>query len=457
MTHYPAPSPHGEDLKNDLESPDISLDSASSIDIVVAVGGTEAMSSAPQQEMDIPHLASGVTTDCAGPTEVKIEQAMSANVSLPDTLSSYTRTSSISSAAPFGHVLPPYDSEPPSCATQSGPSRIEMDSPDNGDWHMTTRDGDTGTAVGPSALIMPRRNHGMQQQTVTEIPGQMTGRATGRPNTEQQYQMPSEMMPLGHWVESQGHLEKYTLYSQTPLDQVDHAFLPNAKNVPRAWDNTSPHLCSNVWAVQGHLAPQSLQQAAEQAVECSHFSPDGGQGLSPRTLPSPSLHGSELAQLESAYGRRNKRSQKQYQQSVTSYPGTSGSKAEVTIQPYGTSPAMEGRENLNPAQTSGHGDPSEPSTHSPRISELDGLLRSPSNIGSKTPPEKEVTEPYAQIIFRAFMEHPRHAMSLQDLYQWFRENSNKAKGPGKGWQNSIRHNLSMNGVSSCLDIQGKPR
>ncbi|KAL7620748.1 hypothetical protein AAE478_009746 [Parahypoxylon ruwenzoriense] len=53
-------------------------------------------------------------------------------------------------------------------------------------------------------------------------------------------------------------------------------------------------------------------------------------------------------------------------------------------------------------------------------------------------------EPYAQLIHRAFMSREPHAMTLQELYQWFRENTEKAKGENKGWQNSIRHNLSMN-------------
>jgi len=66
-------------------------------------------------------------------------------------------------------------------------------------------------------------------------------------------------------------------------------------------------------------------------------------------------------------------------------------------------------------------------------------------------------EPYAQLLYRAFMSHPRHAMTLQEIYQWFRENTDKAKDEGKadkngkgqdGWKNSIRHNLSMNKVSA---------
>ncbi|KAI8688990.1 Fork-head domain-containing protein [Fusarium keratoplasticum] len=71
-----------------------------------------------------------------------------------------------------------------------------------------------------------------------------------------------------------------------------------------------------------------------------------------------------------------------------------------------------------------------------------------SAVGAK--PE----EPYAQLIYRALMGAPGHAMTLQEIYQWFRDNTDKesknentGKKSGKnaeGWQNSIRHNLSMN-------------
>ncbi|KKF96480.1 Forkhead box protein K2 [Ceratocystis platani] len=60
-------------------------------------------------------------------------------------------------------------------------------------------------------------------------------------------------------------------------------------------------------------------------------------------------------------------------------------------------------------------------------------------------PEK-VEEPYAQLIYRAFMSVADHALTLQEIYQWFRENTDKPRSGGKGWQNSIRHNLSMNGA-----------
>jgi hypothetical protein len=68
----------------------------------------------------------------------------------------------------------------------------------------------------------------------------------------------------------------------------------------------------------------------------------------------------------------------------------------------------------------------------------------PTALGM-TPAGNQV--PYAQWLYMAFISHPRNAMTLQEIYQWFRENTDKDKKGTKGWQNSIRHNLSMNGVS----------
>jgi hypothetical protein len=61
-------------------------------------------------------------------------------------------------------------------------------------------------------------------------------------------------------------------------------------------------------------------------------------------------------------------------------------------------------------------------------------------------------QPYAQLIFRALKEAPHNTMILRDIYEWFKDNTDKASDKEtKGWQNSIRHNLSMNGVcTSCL-------
>ena len=55
--------------------------------------------------------------------------------------------------------------------------------------------------------------------------------------------------------------------------------------------------------------------------------------------------------------------------------------------------------------------------------------------------------PYAKLIYDALMDAPGHRLVLRDIYAWITINTGKAKDPNfKGWQNSVRHNLSMNGV-----------
>ncbi|KAI0601607.1 hypothetical protein F4775DRAFT_605699 [Biscogniauxia sp. FL1348] len=68
----------------------------------------------------------------------------------------------------------------------------------------------------------------------------------------------------------------------------------------------------------------------------------------------------------------------------------------------------------------------------------------------------KVDEPYARLIWRAFMSRDRHAMTLQEIYQWFRDNTEKTKSESKGWQNSIRHNLSMNAAFVKRDRRPTP-
>lgn len=64
---------------------------------------------------------------------------------------------------------------------------------------------------------------------------------------------------------------------------------------------------------------------------------------------------------------------------------------------------------------------------------------------SATTSKNEV--PYAQLIYKALKNSKDYSMSLQDLYAWFQENTDKCKPGQRGWMNSIRHNLSMNAVS----------
>ncbi|KAL9011371.1 MAG: hypothetical protein Q9173_003780 [Seirophora scorigena] len=72
--------------------------------------------------------------------------------------------------------------------------------------------------------------------------------------------------------------------------------------------------------------------------------------------------------------------------------------------------------------------------------------RQPLNDCDEADDDGGITEePYAQLIFRALKSAPGHRMVLKDIYRWFERNTDKASKSSKGWQNSIRHNLSMNG------------
>ncbi|KAJ6092615.1 Winged helix-turn-helix transcription repressor DNA-binding [Penicillium sp. IBT 16267x] len=67
--------------------------------------------------------------------------------------------------------------------------------------------------------------------------------------------------------------------------------------------------------------------------------------------------------------------------------------------------------------------------------------------------------PYSQLIYQALREAKGHRLQLQDIYAWFEKNTNKGKDQGKGWQNSIRHNLSMNAGFEAIktDVPGGKR
>lgn len=56
---------------------------------------------------------------------------------------------------------------------------------------------------------------------------------------------------------------------------------------------------------------------------------------------------------------------------------------------------------------------------------------------------------YAQLLYKCLKEAPDHTMTLKNVYEWVRQHSKKAReSSGTGWQNSVRHNLSMNAVST---------
>ncbi|KAG5289720.1 forkhead domain-containing protein [Histoplasma ohiense] len=76
--------------------------------------------------------------------------------------------------------------------------------------------------------------------------------------------------------------------------------------------------------------------------------------------------------------------------------------------------------------------------------------------------DEKSDEPYSKLIWRALQSVPDNKMTLKEIYEWFEKNTNKARNSdSKGWQNSIRHNLSMNaafeGVKDTSSPDGTPR
>lgn len=65
--------------------------------------------------------------------------------------------------------------------------------------------------------------------------------------------------------------------------------------------------------------------------------------------------------------------------------------------------------------------------------------------------------PYSKLIYLALLSAIDRKLPLQGIYRWFEQNTNKGKEGSKGWQNSIRHNLSMNAVCLSLVSEEKHR
>lgn len=91
----------------------------------------------------------------------------------------------------------------------------------------------------------------------------------------------------------------------------------------------------------------------------------------------------------------------------------------------------------------------------PESNEL--LLRENHNVLYSSP-ESRSNQSYAKVLYDCLLEASNHSLSLKEIYSWVATNTTKAKEEGdRGWQNSVRHNLSMNGVSRnrhCCDFTG---
>jgi hypothetical protein len=105
---------------------------------------------------------------------------------------------------------------------------------------------------------------------------------------------------------------------------------------------------------------------------------------------------------------------------------------------------------FNPIAPPLHLSPLPASTDSLRQSLQLSLASPPAEIemDGKVPATADPNTPYSQLLYDALLSAPGHKLPLQGIYRWFEKNAARAADPNwRGWQNSIRHNLSMNHVS----------
>ncbi|KAI0023705.1 hypothetical protein F4780DRAFT_785464 [Xylariomycetidae sp. FL0641] len=148
--------------------------------------------------------------------------------------------------------------------------------------------------------------------------------------------------------------------------------------------------------------------------------------------------------------------------SPASYPpadlGLRGSmNAESVLQP-GVSSIVSDMSDLESAFSTQVNSPQLPEEYVPPYQVCEDEEMQDSDAIEQSEPEEntKTNKPYAQLIAMAFKSRPNHSMTLQEIYQWFRENTDKGKSKSKGWQNSIRHNLSMNAAFVKPEVQPSP-
>ena len=83
-------------------------------------------------------------------------------------------------------------------------------------------------------------------------------------------------------------------------------------------------------------------------------------------------------------------------------------------------------------------------------STLSGSLNPDNDNSEKCNDVSEPHTPYNIYLWRCFREAPGFERTLSDIYEWFKINVPKARNAEQpGWKNSVRHNLSLNHVSSA--------
>ncbi|PLB45650.1 hypothetical protein P170DRAFT_449306 [Aspergillus steynii IBT 23096] len=182
------------------------------------------------------------------------------------------------------------------------------------------------------------------------------------------------------------------------------------------------------------MAPSSTTAPLQPGLRRSHEyngPPEWGRETDGSTFnPDPSSYASSRAHVSP---------QHQPEASGTHYPSTTLSPPSPTISVA--------------SYQSGHGSSKpHPSSTKPGM-ERDDMQTSPED----TEEDANADPPYSLLIYQALRNAPDMKLPLQGIYSWFVKNTAKGKDRNsKGWQNSIRHNLSMNAGFEAVREESVP-
>ncbi|KAI2713339.1 transcriptional regulator family: Forkhead [Penicillium roqueforti] len=111
---------------------------------------------------------------------------------------------------------------------------------------------------------------------------------------------------------------------------------------------------------------------------------------------------------------------------------------QLEAQPFQDSP-------LSPYSDASYHSPQSLAASSPAMTAQTADRLSPRSSSGDNREERPGHPPYSVLIYQALKDAPGNKLPLQSIYSWFEANTDKGGDPNaKGWQNSIRHNLSMN-------------
>ncbi|KAF8477468.1 hypothetical protein BDZ91DRAFT_757960 [Kalaharituber pfeilii] len=144
---------------------------------------------------------------------------------------------------------------------------------------------------------------------------------------------------------------------------------------------------------------------------------------------------------------------KPWADSVVNQQSTSSQVLELTAQdnsPDGPTQEAPGTSQRKSERNQSYSSDCSEQEFSPINRQAKVFRKGPSTYAGKPADEINLEDdeiPYAQLIYKALMSVPSRTMILGEIYEYFRKNIPRfSKIRTKGWQNSIRHNLSMNGA-----------